>query len=193
MYVHLLSGITPIYPNIFKHIRISQFTYVAESDRSSMAANATDDSSAWGRTLGEAGEMADRLRTEGWDVVTVRAGHVAPVPPERGDTDRFGLVYVAPEGVADTLPAVVERADLRRYEVFRRQVGNDLFLLTRLDDPDARVAVLLVGAVNLTTAEPLVDAARERGVLHSHVHLLDETRLASVRHDDPAAFFPQLE
>jgi len=162
------------------------------SDRSTMSANAADDASAWGRTLREAGEMADRLRADGWDVVTVRAGHVAPVAPERGDTDRFGLVYVAPDGVADALPNVLGRADIDRYEAFRRQVGDDLFLLTRLSDPDAAVAVLLVGAVTLTTAEPLVDAARDRGAFHSHVDLLDGTHIASFRHDDPAAFFPQL-
>lgn len=137
--------------------------------------------------------MAERLGADGWDVVTVRAGHVAPVASTDEDVECPGLVYVAPKGVAESLPAAVERADLDRYEVFRRQVGNDLFLLTRLTDPDAAVAVLLVGAVDLATADSLVDAAADRGELHSHVRLLDETHLLSVRHDDPAAFFPHLD
>jgi len=147
------------------------------------------ETSPWGRTLEEASAMAERLRADDWEVVTVRAAHVAPVGPDDVDTDRFGLVYVAPDGVAESLPAAVERADLRNYEVFRRELGSDLYLLTRLTDSDERVAVLLVGTVDLSMADDLVDAARERGELHSHVELLDGTHLLSVRHDDPSAFF----
>ena len=147
--------------------------------------------SPWGRTIQEANAMAEALREDGWDVVVVRAGHTAPVAPDEGETDRWGLMYVAPDGVADALPAAVERADLANYEVFRREVGSDLFLVTRLTDPDERVAVLLVGAVDRTAASDLVAAARERGTLHSHVELLDGTHLLSVRHDDPSAFFPE--
>lgn len=157
----------------------------------------TDDADAsrspWGQTLAEANAMADRLREEGWDVVTVRAGHVSPIPPDHGGADRYGLVYVAPDDVADSLPAAVESADLGPYEVFRNRVGDDLFLLTRLTDPDARVAVLLVGSVNRSSADGLREAAREEGVLRSHVRLLDGTHLASFEHDDPGAFFPSLE
>lgn len=149
----------------------------------------SDSASPWGRTLESANGMADRLRTDGWEVVVVRAAHLAPLAPDEGETDRFGLVYVAPDGVADSLPAAVERADLRNYEVFRRELGSDLFLLTRLTDPDERVAVLLVGAVDRSAAARLVEAARERSELHSHVELLDGTHLLSVRHDDPGAFF----
>jgi len=150
---------------------------------------AAGETSAWGQTIAEANEMADGLRADGWEVVTVRAAHTAPLAPDEGETDRFGLVYVAPDGVAESLPDAVERADLENYEVFRRQVGSDLFLLTRLTDIDERVAVLLVGAVDLSMADDLVEAARERGALHSHVELLDGTHLLSVRHDDPSAFF----
>jgi len=151
--------------------------------------DAAGETSAWGTTIAEANEMADSLRADDWDVVTVRAAHTAPLAPDEGDTDRFGLVYVAPDGVADSLPAAVERTDLDNYEVFRRRVGSDLFLVTRLTDVDERVAVLLVGAVDLSMADDLVTAAREHGALHSRVELLDGTHLLSVRHDDPSAFF----
>ena len=155
-----------------------------------MADAASERTSPWGETLQEANEMGERLRADGWEVVTVRAGHVAPFPPDRGDADRSGLVFVAPDDVADGLRAAVDGADLTDYEVFRRQVGSDLFVLVRLTDADARVAVLLVGAVDLATAGPLREAARERGVLYSHVRLLDGTHLAIFRHDDPTAVFP---
>jgi dsDNA-binding SOS-regulon protein len=163
------------------------------SNASTMSNTTTEDASAWERTLSEADEMAEQLRAEGWEVVTVRAGHTAALPPERGEADRFGLVYVAPDDVAESLPAAVESGDLERSEAFRRREGSDLFLVTRVSDPGAEVAVLLVGAVDLTTAETtaLATAAHERGRLHSHVELLDGTRLASFRHDHPADFLPE--
>jgi hypothetical protein len=157
-----------------------------------MSADTDGDTSAWGRTIREANEMADDLRADGWEVVTVRAGHVAPVTPEEGETDRFGLVYVAPDGVAESLPAAVDGAAFDRSAAFRQRVGSDLFLLTRVADTDAEVAVLLVGAVDLSrpTATALGSVARERGHLESHVELLDGTHLATFRHDHPEDFLP---
>lgn len=158
-----------------------------------MAADTDDDPSAWSRTLREANEMAEDLRADDWEVVTVRAGHVAPVAPDHGETDRFGLVYVAPDGVAESLPAAVDGAEFDRSTAFRRRVGTDLFLLTRVEATDARVAVLLVGAVDLSRPEAsdLASVARDRGHLRSHVELLDGTHLATFRHDHPADFLPE--
>ncbi|WP_459193729.1 DUF7529 family protein [Halosimplex sp. J119] len=157
-----------------------------------MAAD-TDEPSAWSRTLREANEMGERLREDGWEVVTVRAGHLAAVTPDSGDTDRFGLVYVAPDSVAESLPAAVAEAEFDRSAAFRQRVGTDFFLLTRVEDTDERVAVLLVGALDLSRSEPdeLATLARERGHLFSHVELLDGTHLATVRHDHPADFLPE--
>ena len=119
--------------------------------------------------------------------------------------DRFGpripLLAGAPlvavgyawAGVAESLPAAVESADLDRSAAFRRRVGTDLFLVTRVTDPDERVAVLLVGAVDCSrpAASDLASDAREAGVLYSHVELLDGTHLATFRHDHPADFLPE--
>jgi hypothetical protein len=150
-----------------------------------------DGTSGWERTLAEATEMADRLERDGWRVVTVRAGHVAPEPPDHGDSDRFGFVYLAQGEVADEFEAAVADATFDGYEVFNRRVGNDLFTLTRLTDADRRVAVLLVGTVNLTHAGDLASAARERGEMYSHVQLLDGTVLGSFHHDDPEPLLPE--
>lgn len=123
-----------------------------------MSRPAEDDANAWERTLGEA------------------------------EDGRVGLVYVPPDSVGEELPALVERDEFDRYETFRRQVGSDLFLLTKVTTHDADAAVLLVGAVDLSTAQPLIDVARERSELHSHVRLLDETHLATFHHEDPDHF-----
>jgi len=137
--------------------------------------------------------MAAELRDDGWEVVTVRAGHVEPELPRHGDDDGVGFVYVAPGEVADPLAAAVERAAFERYEVFSRTTGSDLFALTRVTDPERELAVLLVGTVDLTRAPSLPSIARERGELRSHVRLLDGTQVASFAHEDPEAFFPEDE
>lgn len=147
--------------------------------------------SAWSRTLESATEMADDLRAEGWEVVTVRAGHVAPEPPGAGDTGRFGYVYLAQGEIAEEFEAAIEEGSFEEYEVFASREGNDLFLLTRVLDSDRGLAVLLVGAVDLTQAGELASAARERGEMYSHVVLLDGTHLGSFRHDDPSVLLPE--
>lgn len=145
----------------------------------------------WARTLEAATEMAETLRADGWEVVPVRAAHVAPEPPGHGDTDRFGLVYVAQGEVAEAFEAAVADGEFDGYEVFNRREGSTLFTLTRVTDADRRLAVLLVGAMNLSHAGDLAAAARDRGEMYSHVQLLDGTHLGSFRHDDPAPFLPE--
>jgi len=147
--------------------------------------------SAWARTLASATEMEAEMREDGWEVVTMRAGHVAPEPPNHGDTDRFGFVYVAQGEDAEAFRDAVERADFDGYEVFNRREGENLFVLTRMTDADGRLALLLVGTVNLSQAGDLAAAARERGEMYSHVQLLDGTLLGSFRHDGPDAFLPE--
>lgn len=156
-----------------------------------MSESTGEGSNGWARTLESANEMTDSLREEGWRVVTVRAAHVAPEPPEAGDSDRFGFVYVAPGDVADEFEAAIEDAEFDAYTVFNRREGNDLYTLTRMTDSDERIAVLLVGGVALDHGEELAAAARERGEMYSHVQLLDGTHLGSFHHDDPAPFFPE--
>ncbi|ELZ28921.1 hypothetical protein C475_04766 [Halosimplex carlsbadense 2-9-1] len=158
-----------------------------------MSTETEGDTSLWGRTVREANEMASELRTDGWEVVVVRAGHAAPLSAEAGETDRSGLVYLAPDGVAESLPAIADRGEFGQSAAFRRRVGTDLFLVTRVSDPERRLAVLLVGAVDLSqpAAADLAAAARERGHLRSHVELLDGTHLATFGHDHPGDFLPE--
>lgn len=148
------------------------------------------DSNGWARTLTAATEMTEELRDDGWEVVTVRAGHVAPEPPEHGDSDRFGFVYLAQGEDADAFTDAIEDGEFDGYEVFNRRQGSDLYTLTRVTDADRRLAVLLVGTVNLAHAEDLAAAARERGAMYSHVQLLDGTHLGTFEHEDPTDLLP---
>lgn len=156
-----------------------------------MSESTNGESNGWGRTLEAATEMAEQLRTDGWEVVTVRAAHAAPEAPADGESDRFGFVYVAQGEVAEDLRAAVEDGAFDGYELFTSREGSDLFTVTRVTDADERRAVLLVGTIDLSRAGELATAARERGEMYSHVELLDGTHLGSFRHDDAAPFFPE--
>ncbi|MFB6362292.1 MAG: hypothetical protein ABEH59_13350 [Halobacteriales archaeon] len=158
----------------------------------------TDDSgggaeNAWERTIAELNRLEADLEAAGQDVVAIPAGHIAPVPPEAGDTDRFGLVHVIPGEEADAFRDAFEAGEYVEYEVFRRQVGHRLFLLTKLGAPDAEFTILLAGSVATTYADGLREAAAEEGEIYTHVQLLDGTHLGSFRHDDPSLFLPGLE
>ena len=74
------------------------------------------EANGWARTLQAADEIVEQLRSDGWEVVTVRAAHVAPEPPSHGDSDRFGYVYLAQGSVADDVRDAVADGDFDGYE-----------------------------------------------------------------------------
>lgn len=155
-----------------------------------MSATKDGEKTVWERVRDEAAALAATLRSDGWDVCQVRADHVAAIDPD--DSNSYGgLVYTVPDGVGETLPALLEGGSFDRYEVFRTVAGGELYLVTRLRDEESERGVVLAGAVALDQVAELADAARERGELHTHVRLLDGTHLATFRHADPTDFFPE--
>jgi hypothetical protein len=148
------------------------------------------DATAWQRTLADLDRLAGRRRADGFDVVTVRAADTTPEPPAAGDSDRFGLVYTAPNDVADDFRAAFRAGTFDRYTVHRRELGATQFLVTELSDAANSRVILLAGAFERSAAAALRTAARDAGVMYSHVQLLDWTHLGTFRHDDPTAFFP---
>ncbi|MFB6218708.1 MAG: hypothetical protein ABEH77_05945 [Halobacteriaceae archaeon] len=154
--------------------------------------DASGTASGWERTVSEMQTAAARLEEAGWTVETVRAGDTAPEPPEAGEADRFGLVHTVPGSAAAAVRSVLGD-DVEEYTLYRRTVGSTTFLVTELRAPGSRRALLVAGAVDRDDAAALREAASERGEMYTHLQLLDWTHLGSVRHDDPAAFFPALE
>lgn len=148
--------------------------------------------SAWERTIDEMEALAAERAADGWETLTVTAADTAPTPPEAGDDDRYGLIYTVGDNVADDVRAAHEDG-FDRYEVYRREVGDRLFLVTELQSAAAERAVFVAGAVDMTVADDLLAAVAERGTMYTHLQTLDWTQLGSVRHDDPSAFFPSLE
>lgn len=147
--------------------------------------------SAWGRTVREMQELATRLEAEGLEVTVVRAGNTAPVPPEAGDSTRFGLVYTVPGENEAGVRAVLQDATVEEYTIHRRSLSSTIFIVTQFRAPAADRALLIAGVIEADETDELREAASERGEMYTHIQLLDWTHLGSVRHDDPTAFFPE--
>jgi hypothetical protein len=148
----------------------------------------TEEPNPWERTLAELEARAEELRDAGWQVVTVPAAHVTAEPPEAGDSDRFGYVYVAPGSAEEPFRESFRKGEFDSFELFRRTVGGTEYLLTELTDPDREVAILLAGAIENGDVCAVRRAAEREGAMYSHVQLLDYTHLGSFRHD-PEPFF----
>lgn len=146
---------------------------------------------AWEQTLTEMQSRAAALRSDGWTVVTVPAATTTPEPSSVGTTDRFGLVYVAPDDVEESFREAFEHGEFTECEVFRQTVGETLFLLTIVRDADAEIAIILAGGVDTTDMGPLTEDARETNEMYSHVQLLDWTHLGTFHHDDPELLLPE--
>ncbi|WP_135666072.1 DUF7529 family protein [Halorhabdus rudnickae] len=154
-----------------------------------MSATTPDGQAVWERVLEDAKALAAELRVDGWDVLIVRADHVAAVSP-RESTERHGLIFTAPDSVAEQLPDLIDGGSFDRYEVHREDVAENRFLAIRIRDDETERGVVLVGVLDWSRIGDLADAAREREQLHSHVRLLDGTHVATFRHEDPSLFFP---
>ncbi|MFC4359834.1 hypothetical protein ACFO0N_17960 [Halobium salinum] len=161
------------------------------AERISASAEATRN--AWGATLEEMEAMAEELADEGWETVTIAAGHTAPENPNSGEGDRFGLTHVVPDNKAEEFEALFEPGAFTRYEVYRNDADGREFVLTVLYDDDREAAIFVAGSYELRHAGGCVSAAKEAGKMYTHVQTLDGTHLGSFEHDDYEMFFPHAD
>ena len=162
-------------------------------DEERLAANAEREKDAWARTLADMKTRAEAYEEEDWETIAVPAGHTAAAHPEAGSSDRFGFVHTLPGNYAATIREAIGEKDFPEYDVFRASTDGRVFLVTELLDPNSRTAILLAGSYELRTAEPLVAAAEEAGVCHTHLRTLDGTHLGSFEHDDYEKFVPRID
>ncbi|MFW5911309.1 MAG: DUF7529 family protein [Halolamina sp.] len=137
----------------------------------------------WAATLEEMHALADEREADGWAVLMTQAGDTAPMPPEAGDTDQFGLVHVVPGDDADEVEDLLEDGTFDEFEAYRRTVGSTCFLLTELRDTENGRCVLIASAYDVAEAEALAEHAADVGHLYTHLRRLDGTPVAEIRHD----------
>lgn len=145
---------------------------------------------AWGATIADMEALAEEYEAEGWQTVTIPAGHTAPEPPDSGVEGRFGLVYVIPDNYAERFTEAFEAGEFPRYDVFRNEASGQVFVVTALLDTESETVILIAGGFERHNARSLVATAVETGEMYTHVQTLDGTPLGSFRHDDPEKFFP---
>jgi len=149
-----------------------------------------DQTNAWQRTREEVEAMGEELEAEGWDVVTLFADHATALGPGQDHVDPYGLVYTVPDPEAERLGDLFEGVETVQWEVFRSAGGNTAFLVTRLLAPDAEVAALLAGGIDVGDLQGIRRHALDVGAIYSHVRTIDGSVVRAFEHDDPEPFFP---
>lgn len=145
----------------------------------------------WEDTLADVEAMADDRSDRGFDVVTLPSGDTTPLPPDAGETDRWGLSHVIPGNRVEPFRDLYEGGEFTETGVYQRSVAGHVFMVTECIDPDAGSVILIAGAFEMREAPALVRAAVDRGKLYSHVRTLDRTYVGTFEHDDPSDFFPE--
>lgn len=144
---------------------------------------------AWKQTVDEAKAMAESRREDGLRALFVPAGDTAAVGPSDGDDDRCGLVFVIPGNKAEPAEELVADYDLNQFDVYRRTVDDDVFVVVEYFDPD-EASVFVAGTFEVGNAHGMVNAAREAGTVNTYLQKLDGTPVATFQHDDVSKFVP---
>lgn len=147
---------------------------------------------AWGRTLADMEAIAEDLRDDGREVVAIQAGDTAPEGRDVGG-DRFGLSHVIPANKAEPFATAFEAVVDPEYRVYRQDVDAQVFILTRIDDAESDVSILLAGTFEKRFEGGLVRAAADAGAMYTHVRTLDGTHLGTFEHEDWKLFFPDAD
>jgi hypothetical protein len=158
-----------------------------------MARAADEMRTGWEKTIEDMRAMAEDREDEGYEIVKLPADDTAPKPPGVGDDDEWGMTYVVPSGRAETFADIHERASYDETGVYQAKMSGNAFLVTECLDHDEKLAVFVAGAYQLRHATELVNTAIERGEMYTNIKKLDGTKLATIEHDDPSAFFPDPE
>ena len=147
---------------------------------------------AWGRTNEDMEAIAEARREEGWEVVAVPAVHTSPVGKRQGkNEERFGLVHVIPDNYADEFVEAFEQGEFPRYEAYRNEVGQHVYLVTELRDPETETVILIASHYEGNRAREMLRSVREEGVIYTHAKTLDGTHLGSVRHEEYGPLVPE--
>ncbi|WP_435359906.1 DUF7529 family protein [Haloarchaeobius sp. DFWS5] len=166
---------------------------ISYADR--IANNAEVLKTAWGQALEDMDAMAEAREADGWETAKVMAGDTAPRGRNSGDDDdnRFGLVFVAPSNMGEDFSAAFEGKAFPQYEVYRREMDGNVFLVVEYIDPDSETAIFVAGQYELRHAAGMVHSAEEAGEFYTYVQKLSGDILGVFKHDSHEKFVPHAE
>lgn len=143
----------------------------------------------WEEFMGDVETTAAEYREAGWETIECHPGDVAPLLPS---AERYGLDVLVPDSEADAVAEAFHADDARfeSCEVYSAVVERTMFTLVVVEDPGRELAVLIPTYYDLGVAEPVIEAAEERGQMQVHVRDLDEDHVLTFVQDDPSLFRP---
>ncbi|WP_136689868.1 DUF7529 family protein [Halorhabdus amylolytica] len=149
--------------------------------------------SGWEQTLTDVEAMARDRADSGFETVILTSDNTTPKPPETGETDEWGLVYIVASNQAQEFLTVSDRAEFDDTIVYQASSAGHVFVVTECLDTERNLALFVAGTYSMQNASALVEAAVEREKMYTHLKKLDGTLLGTIEHDDAEQFFPDPE
>ncbi|WP_323675310.1 hypothetical protein [Halorubellus sp. PRR65] len=148
----------------------------------------------WDAVVADMEATVEEYREDGWDVVEVFPGDIAPVSGQHATVDRFGLDLVVPGELARELSELVRAQDAAfdACSVFRAVEAGIVFLVVVVEDAGRDVAVIAPAFYDSDdeVAQDMIERATREGEMRTHVRDLASENVATFTHDDPSLFFP---
>lgn len=157
-------------------------------DAERLTAGADARKESWARTLEEMQAMAEQRREDGREAVVVPAGDTGVTSTDDGDG--IELVFVVPGNKADEVGRLVEENPLEKYDVYRRTVDDQVYVVVEYFDSDGP-SLFVAGAYRLGDAGNVVRVADADATFYTHLRKLDRTPVATFEHADRSKFLPE--
>lgn len=138
---------------------------------------------AWKQELEEMELIAQERRDDGWEVLTMSAGHTNTVSRDGDDDKKFGICHIVPDSDAEAFAEFYDEESFTEYLAYGRPIESHLYLVTELIDPVSERAVLIAGRYNRMYADGMISDANEEGVLYTHVEKINGTVVGSFEHE----------
>ncbi len=151
--------------------------------------------------LEDAAAIAAEYRDAGWNARTLEPTEVTPLTDDgadaRDELPNVGIEVVVPADQFGPVEAAVatEAATFDASEVYSRRVDSVALVIVAVADTATESAVVIPLYYDIEAATPMLDAARERGELLTHVRPAEgpdgtDTSVVTFAHDDPSLFVP---
>ncbi|WP_232703259.1 DUF7529 family protein [Halobacterium wangiae] len=160
----------------------------SEADR--LAQTSESVKSSWERTVHDMKAMAADREEKGFSTFTAAAGDTAPVSPQMGESDEFGLTFIISGSEVPDFEDSYIGNDFTETGVYQSNLEGHVYIVTEYIDMEAKEIIFLAGAYQMRNAPGLVRAAIDRGEMYSRVKTIDHTEVGTFKHDDVSAFFP---
>lgn len=139
---------------------------------------------AWKQELEEMDLIAEDRREDGWEVLTIVAGHTNTVTRDGDEDGKYGICHIIPDNKAEEFVEFYDEETFTEYLAYGRPMNAFMYLVTEFIDPTNERSVLIASRFDTRFAEDMVEDAKEEGVLYTHVQKLNGTVLGSFEHEE---------